>query len=238
MNTLHTRGFFALVIGAISASACLSEDPPPPLPTIEWHTVDVPGGSVQVALVRPVEEGTRDHPVVFALPWGAGTPELTAAFVRRYWHLQPRSRGFYVVAPAIRGSSLETEADAVIPALFDWMSSELSADLDNVALVGASNGGRGVFFAAISQPRRFHALLAIPGAYGGEAAELAPLAGTPIRLAVGELDTDWRRAVLRTSESLKSLGIDAQVNVLDGQGHVLELPDAGLMDWIEAALAR
>ena len=226
------------VLAGLAVSGCLSPNPGQAQPRIEWNQVAWPGGTVNVALVRPVDEGTQDHPVIIALPWGSGSADLVRSFVQSYWLPEPAVRGYYVVAPEVRGPSLETTADELIPALFDWMSTELTFDPSRVVLVGASNGGRGLFFAAVAQPARFDALLAMPGLYAGDASDLSVLSGKPIRLLVGQLDDTWVQGTRRTARALDSVGITAEVQVLAGQPHVLSVDPRELLDWIDEALGR
>ena len=141
-----------------------------------------------------------------------------------------------MVAPEVRGSSLVDTAGDVIPAIFQWMQEALSFDADRVALVGASNGGRGIFFAALSQPDRFRTLVGLPGQYGGDPANLAVLAGKPIWLIVGERDDSWVAGTDATVSALASQGITAEVFVAPGQGHVMSLDPRVLLDWIDEAL--
>ncbi len=206
---------------------------------LEWASVPTPTlGTVNVAFVRPRNDGAGPHPVIFALPWGSGSEDLTEGFVLSYWGTEGPARGYYVVAPAVRGSELATSADEIIPALFDWMATEFDFDPDQVALVGASNGGRGIFFAALSQPDRFSTLVGLPGQYSGAASDLSVLAGKPIWLMVGESDTSWLAASETTVAKLDSVGIDAQLDTIVGQGHVLALGLVPLFDGIDTALGR
>jgi poly(3-hydroxybutyrate) depolymerase len=205
---------------------------------VEWHQVESSLGTVQVALVRPAEGTTGPHPVVFALPWGGGTWDLALSLVERYWIHEAPARGYYVVSPAVRGTSLAQEAGELIPAIFEWMQQELDFDPEAVLLTGASNGGRGAFFAAISQPQRFAAVLGMPGDYSGPEDHLAVLEGKPIRLMVGELDTSWVASSTATRDALLALGIDVLHDVVPGQDHVLSLSQRELMDWVDEALGR
>jgi pimeloyl-ACP methyl ester carboxylesterase len=223
----------------IALGGCLTSDPGRgDQPRIRWASVAWAQGTVNVAVVVPENEGTGPHPVVFALPWGAGTADLVESFIRSYWISEPASRGYYVVAPEVRGSTLEDTAGDVIPPIFRWMDTNLSYDPDKVALVGASNGGRGIFFAALAQPHRFHALMGLPGQYSGDAANLSVLQGKPIRFLVGESDTGWVSGTESTVAALASQGITADFEIVVGQGHVMVLDPADLLDWIDAALGR
>lgn len=226
-----------LLLSALTVLAC--DDDPAPLPSpVEWYDVDTSVGTIDVALVRPENEGAGPHPVLLALPWGAGTADLADAFVRRYWAEAPASRGYYVVSPAVYGPSLAGDAEAVLDGLVTWIAATLDADLETVALVGASNGGRGAFHAAIARPDLFDAMLVLPGQYTGDASLLAPLDGMPIRMIVGEFDTTWVEATLATQDALESVGIVPTVDIAGAQGHVMNLLGSGLTDWIDGALGR
>jgi dipeptidyl aminopeptidase/acylaminoacyl peptidase len=234
-GTLHH--LLCVVGSAVTLSACGGEVAPE-RPTIEWNEVAWSQGTLNVALVRPTDGSPGPHPVILALPWGSGSTELVASFVYSYWLTEPASRGYYVVAPEVRGSSLVDTADDIIPALFEWMDRELDIDQARVALVGASNGGRGMFFAAVAQPDRFRALLGLPAQYSGDASDLAVLAGKPIRLLVGERDTSWVTTSQATVAALASQGITAELEVVAGEDHVIALDPRDLLDWIDRALGR
>jgi poly(3-hydroxybutyrate) depolymerase len=234
----HALRFLCAFVPALALSGCSPEAPTSARSPIEWNRVPWAQGTLNVALVRPAEEGTGAHPVVFALSWGSGSAELVESFIFSYWLTEPAARGYYVVAPEVLGPTLDATADEIIPAIFAWMEAELSFDASKVALVGASNGGRGIFFAALSQPDRFQALVGMPGQYAGDAASLAVLAGKPIWFIVGELDTGWLAGTEATIAALESQGVTAELDVVTGQSHVLSLNDSALLDWIDAALGR
>lgn len=196
------------------------------------------GTAVTVAIVRPeVYSETGSHPVILALPWGGGTTDLALGMIDAYWDAEASARGYIVVSPAIRGTTLETEADLFLPVLFAWMDANLSFDANRVAIVGASNGGRGIFHALVSDPSRFSALIGMPGSFTGSVDNLVPFAGKPAWLMVGENDTGWRTATDNTKVALDAAGVPTTVDVLPGQGHVLSVSQSTLMDWMDQALA-
>jgi len=205
---------------------------------LEWHQVSADGGTINVALIRPDPATPGPHPVVFALPWGGGTADLVLSLVGSYWDTAAPARGYYVVAPEVLGSSLSENADEVIPALFQWMSQELDFDPTAVVVTGASNGGRGAFFAAVQQPERFAAIIGMPGYYAGPDEDLAVLAGKPVWLMAGQFDTGWVTSTTATRDALEALGIDVLHTVLPGQDHVLSIAQTELMDWVDEALGR
>ncbi len=229
----------ALFTLAVTPAACgddavVGAEPAP----MEWFEVSWSGGTIQVALLRPADETSGPHPVIFALPWGAGSQELVLTFMSSYWSRVPGLQGYYVVSPAVRGSDLEHTADEVIPAIFDWMDQELDYNPSQVALVGASNGGRGMFHAALAYPDRFATLMGLPGRYDGDAAALSVLAEKPVWLIVGELDTGWRAASEATIIALESQGVETVLDVVGGQGHVMSLSAGVLVSGLNEALGR
>lgn len=233
------RGIVALA-ACLAVAGCGALNPGPEEVdgrVVDWYAVPWPGGVTNVAVLAPTNGGAGPHPVVFALPWGSGSFDLVLSFLDAYWATEPGARGYYVVAPEVRGSTLAETADELLPALFTWMDAELPYDPDRVALVGASNGGRGIFHAALSQPDRFGAMVGMPGQYSGPAADLASLVGIPVWLLVGEFDAGWVEAAQSTAEALEGQGVDVTLEIESGQEHVLLLSPVRLMDWIDQALA-
>ncbi len=234
-----TPAALALAIAPTSGSNSVTP-PPGQLPDVQWVDVTYGAGiDVPVAVVRPDNySDSGHHPVILALPWGQGTRDLALGMIDAYWGDEASIRGYIVISPAIRGPTLATEADLLIPALFAWMEANLSFDPERVALVGASNGGRGVFHMLVSDPSRFSALIGMPGSFSGSAGDLAPFAGNPAWLMVGENDTGWRDAADETKSTLDAAGIPTVLDVLPGQGHVLFVPQTDLMDWVDGALSN
>jgi len=205
----------------------------------EWVEVTYGAGTrVDVAVFKPESySDSGRHPLILALPWGGGTPELALGMVDAYWNREAPLRGYVVIAPSILGSSLRTEATEFIPALFSWLDEHVSYDRERVVVVGASNGGRGVFHVLATDPQRFAAVIAMPGSYSGSAETLEPFAGKPVWLMVGEMDQAWHASTEATRVTLEAAGITPRVNLIRGQGHVLRVDDRMLMDWLDEVLA-
>lgn len=206
----------------------------------EWVDITSPSGAtVEVAVFKP--RGYSDvvnHPVILALPWGAGTPGLALGMVDAYWNGEASRRGYVVLAPSILGSTLATEADEFLPALFDWLDENVSYDPARVVVAGASMGGIGVFHVLTSDPARFAAAIAMPGRYSGSTEALQPFEGKPVWLMVGEMDTGWHAPTEAARVSLEAAGITPRVNLIRGQGHVLRIDDRMLLDWLDEVLER
>ena len=240
---------FALVAGllAIAGASGSSSGTPSAADTesatsadFEWVEVTYGAATrVDVAVFKP--EGYSElgsHPLILALPWGGGTPELTLGMVDAYWSREASRRGYIVIAPSILGSSLATEAAEFLPALFSWLDEHVSYDPERVVVAGASNGGRGVFHVLTAAPERFAAAIGMPGSYSGPTEMLEPFAGKPVWLMVGEMDRGWQASTEATRATLEAAGITPRVNLIRGQGHVLRLDDRILMDWLDEVLAR
>ena len=204
----------------------------------EWVAVTYGAGvEVEVAVFKPGNySDSGNHPLILALPWGGGTPSLTLSMVATYWYREASRRGYVVIAPSIRGPSLATEADGFLPALFSWLDENVSYDPARVVAAGASAGGMGVFHAVVSDPARFAAVIAMPGRYSGPTEALEPFAGKPVWLMVGELDASWLAPTEATRTTLEAAGITPRVDLIQGQGHVLQIDDRILMDWLDEVL--
>ena len=157
-------GFSVALVGCGAFSVGPNEDQ---ARVVDWYPVEWSGGTTNVAVLPPSDGSTGPRPVVFALSWGSGSFDLVMSFLDAYWATEPGNRGYYVVAPEVTGSTLAQTADDLIPAIFAWMDGHLEYDPAKVALVGASNGGRGIFHAALSQPQRFGAMVGLAGEYSG-----------------------------------------------------------------------
>ena len=104
-------------------------------------------------------------------------------------------------------------------------------------LVGVSNGGLSAFRTAVAMPERFRSLVVFPGysPAGDDDPDLAKLADIGVSMFVGGDDTGWRSASEQTKSTLASFGIEAELHVIEGQGHILgdTLPGSELFDALE-----
>lgn len=230
---------FCIALAWLSVNGCGSTEPElQEVRYVDWYPIEWSGGTTNLAVLAPQEPGAGPHPVVFALAWGSGSANLVLSFLDAYWAHEPGRRGYYVVAPEVTGPTLADTADELLPAIFAWMDAQIAYDPSKVVLVGASNGGRGIFHAALSQPQRFQALLGLPGEYSGDPQNLSTLEGKPVWLLVGELDEGWVEASQRTADALEAAGAGVTLDVLPAQEHVLLVSSVELMEWIDNALGR
>ena len=205
--------------------------------TVEGERITLSDGrSLDLWFVRPAEGTSGPHPVVLAFPWGAGTADLAFGMVRTYWDRVVPERGYVVVAPAALGSNLMSDT-VLVNEVLDWAATEFTIDSTRIAMVGASNGGRGVFHAQEVSAIRPAALIAMPGAIV-PSTDLSPLNGRPVRLMVGETDTPWVNAAEEAETQLQAAGAEVELFIVPGQGHVLAWPQEELADWLDSALGR
>lgn len=224
--------------GALAASlvtlalACAAEGGAgPDLPQgPEWIRLPMESGAgVSIAVVRP--EATP-RGVVVAFPWGAGDASLLLGLIDSYWDQAAPAAGYAVVGVETYGPGLEEDAAAMMSAVMGWIDENFAGAADDIVMTGASAGGIGVFHAALAVPDRVGGIIAMPGRYAGEES-LEPLSGMPVWMMVGEGDTRWVDGSESTAERLRDAGADVTLEILPGQGHVLIVPQAELVQWME-----
>ncbi len=219
----------------------------------EWRELRAPANpNVRATQPRPGQEITlryavvtpegfdkdRAHPVVVALPPGAMDEAMVEVGLRTYWEGEARRRGFVVVSPcAPRGYSLADDPAGLLVALVRELESTMRVEGGKVHVAGVSNGGRAAFRFATREPTLVASLVVLPGyaSPANDAAPIASLAGVPVSMFVGELDRAWVREGERTLEGLRAAGVDATLEVLPGQGHVLTIPGERLFAIMDAS---
>ena len=96
-----------------------------------------------------------------------------------------------------------------------------------VAVGGISNGGRSAFRAALDRPKRYVALVTVPGAPPNDAdrKNVPSLARMRVGFWVGENDSVWRQQsedVANTLQSLSSVHASVELQVVKGQDHIIQ----------------
>ncbi len=227
------RGLYALMVGMLFLGCADDPNRPPmPLDDVEWFNVPFSGDEViNVAVLAP---DTPARGAIIAFPWGTGVSDLVLSLMDSYWDEAAVDAGFVVMGVEAWGPGLESLAEAVIPAVLQFLDVRHPTASDNVIFTGASNGGLGAFYAAFEAPDRVGGIIGMPGAFGGDPAELAALAGIPTLLMVGELDTPWLTESQNTLMNLENAGVPATLQIISGQDHVLTVPQQDLVDWIDA----
>ncbi len=104
------------------------------------------GEELPLTVILPsLYEEDGEHPVIFALPPGAGDRNMVNAILANYWTDEGDRRGYILVSPAVLGRSLEGRGHEVLDAVFTWMDENLSYDRTRVTLAGQSNGASAPF---------------------------------------------------------------------------------------------
>ena len=229
-----------LVLAVVAGTGGCSENserPGTPLgvdisgPALEWESVLYSPGRGESVNVGILPAHGRPKGAIFVFPPGGGFASLVEGDVKRYWDADAPQAGYVIIGVEIYGPRLQTLAVEIMPALLEWLASKYPSAVDDVVLSGVSNGGVGIFFAALATPDRIHGLIGMPGRYIGSES-LSSLSDVPVWLLVGELDTStipWSQA---TFDSLTAVGAPVKMDIVPGQGHILEIPQSDLTGWV------
>jgi pimeloyl-ACP methyl ester carboxylesterase len=103
----------------------------------------------------------------------------------------------------------------------DHIESQINLSAAKFYLLGVSNGGISAFRVATLNPERFHSVTVLPGwPKPADEKRLETLINVPINFLVGELDGRWRAKSELFVDKILSLGGDAKLEVIPGQGHM------------------
>lgn len=197
-----------------------------------YQTLTIGKLEMRYALILPDGfDPNRAYPVMLALPPGGQDESMVEAGLGRYWEAYAKAHGWIVVSPINPPFAKLFEAPSdPLPALMDEIAQRFKVKDDKFHLTGVSNGGRAAFLAALATPERFASLTVLPGmlAERTPTAKIKALKGLPIRMYVGGEDASWVAAANRTVETLDAQGIAAELTVLEGQGHVVDVDVASV----------
>lgn len=182
--------------------------------------------------------------VVFP-PWGAwaGTESSANRVLDDWFRDGARARGWVVVSPLAPLDPVlrvrvpyHLGSETLIPPLLEHLAGQVSFEGDHVHLAGVYSGGMGAFRVATLYPDWFESLLVISGrAEDVDLERVAVLAGTPVRIYVGEHDVEYGEAIRATSEALEEAGVACDLVVVEGEGmRTQSLTGAELFDWLDA----
>ncbi len=212
--------------------ACGADNPVRPQApvTLEWVPLTTAlGEPVNIAVIRP---SVAARGVVLAFPWGRGDSDLLLSLIDSYWDVAAPAAGYAVVGVEVYGPGMSDGGEYVMAAVLEWIDANFVGAANDIVMTGASAGGVGVFHAALAVPDRVGGIIAMPGRYEG-GASLAPFAGLPVWMMVGEEDGSWVDRSTATAELLEAAGAEVTHEVLPAQGHVLIVPQDALVAWIE-----
>jgi pimeloyl-ACP methyl ester carboxylesterase len=185
------------------------------------------GADLSYTLVLPKSyqtAGTK-YPVLLALPPGSQGQDEVDALLDKWWAPEATKRGWIVVSPVAPGGQLFfSGSSSTLTELLDAVAVTYPPEGGKVHLAGVSNGGLSAYRIALDAPERFASLLIAPGfpPDGADRGNLKRLVKIPVASYVGEQDSSWREASVRTVRELNRLGGRATLTVSPGEGHVLK----------------
>lgn len=201
-----------------SSCEVVPRDCPTPTPGELREVVGTPASPY---LIRDPQEATGETETVLFFPGGSGGID-TAMPTYALW-LADGDPGatFRVIVPYATDGDFQDEHDRAL-AILDELAA-CSCGSGRVHLGGTSLGGLGAYALALAHPERFVSLLGAPGAFDTPNADaVAALVGFSVLNAVGEQDDAWQPQVEASHQALLDAGIDSQLLVMPGQGHILD----------------
>lgn len=163
-------------------------------------------------------------PVLLALPPGSQDLQLTTRLVAGTYAPEAQRLGWVVVSPAAPdGVRFFDGSEALLPGFVDWIETWVDVEGGAPHVAGVSNGGISSFRYAAEHPDRVRSIVAFPGFARSDTdrAALAELVDVPVRLFVGETDTQWVDAGRETADLLADAGGDVELTIFPGEGHIM-----------------
>lgn len=180
--------------------------------------------SYTLVLPKSYKTAGTKYPVLLALPPGSQGQDEVDALLDKWWAPEATERGWIVVSPvAPDGQLFFSGSSATLMELMDAVAATYPPEGGKFHLAGVSNGGLSAYRIALDAPERFASLLVAPGFPPDDAdrANLKRLVKIPAASYVGEQDSIWREASVRTVRELNRLGGRATLTVSPGEGHIL-----------------
>lgn len=228
----------ALAAGACGSSSDTTDSQvsaPAPLfasGVLTTGVVEIDAVNIDYVMLTPEGFAVGDRaPVVLALPPGGQSLDAVQNTVARVYEREALRRGWVIVSPAAPGGELYFEgSEALIPGLISWIKSWVDAQGGAVHLAGVSNGGISAFRIAAENPDDVRSIVVFPGfaQSGDDQRALSDLSDVPVRMFVGQNDSEWVTAMRNTQERLDDAGGDVTLEIVPGAGHIIE----GLWDGV------
>lgn len=230
------RGGYGLAAAAVVAVSWAGGTDPDPLRRdvrLEYGK----GKSVRLEVVFPRREAPKGEtrPALVLLPPGGGDARMLRMYLR-YWEAEAARRGYVLAGPEVLGLSLRTEAEALLPAVADWLRKNAGVDPKRLFCAGASNGGIGLAHAAAACPGLFRGFLGHPAA-APDGLELPWLEGKTFWILAGERDPGWLEDGRALARLLGRQGAGVRFTEVPGQGHIMTNDPAPYFDWFESLAA-
>ncbi len=200
-------------------------------------SVEVDGTTIDYATSVPEGFEVGDTaPVLLALPPGPQDISLTRNIVDNVYAPEAQRLGWVVVSPAAPdGVRFFDGSEALLPGFVDWIEAWVTPEGGAPHVAGISNGGLSAFRYAAENPDRTQSVIAFPGfpRNSNDRAALGELADIPIRLYVGETDTNWVGPSEQTVTEFRALDGDIELTIFPGEGHVMQSTADGTLVFAE-----
>ena len=207
---------------------------------ITYNMMTLSGGvALEYAVALPAEFNRNNvYPILLAFPPGPQTRSMVEAGLDGYWTPEGPRRGWIVISPiAPDGRLFFQGSETLIPEFLDRIETMYKPEGGKFHVGGISNGGISSFRVAIIAPNQFHTLLALPGfPRGSDFEQLDKLRGMPVTMFVGEGDTAWVEHMIDTEAALTELDTAVSLEIIAGEGHVIQSLRGGkrLYDLLES----
>lgn len=194
---------------------------------INYQTIKLADNKIlEYALALPNGfDPARSYPVLLAFPPGSQTHDMVAWGLSSYWLPEASRRGWLVISPAApAGISFFKGSETLIPEFLQRIGAQVAPEGGKYHLAGISNGGISCFRVALNNPELFHSITVLPGFPPTKADmdQLVALKDIPVSMFVGEHDTVWVDQMTATQARLTQLGGSATLDVVSGEGHVIQ----------------
>ncbi|MBI1827129.1 MAG: nuclear transport factor 2 family protein [Planctomycetes bacterium] len=187
------------------------------------------GARLRYALITPqvYEKRPNDpYPVLVAIPQGKQDEDMVELGLNTYWEREAKLRGWIVVSPMSPDGRFFHEGEKdVIPLLLDEIAKRFTVESGKFHLAGVGTGGVSAFHIAMHNPDRFRSLSVLPGFIESmdEQNKAAVLKDLSIKMYVGEKDYAWLPLMRNCHEALTKAGVDANLEVVNGEGHFMKI---------------
>ena len=208
---------------------------------IAYHTLTMTDNTqVDFAVVLPENfDTTQTYPILLALSPGPQTKEMVQWGLDNYWAKEAIRRGWIVLSPvAPQGVLFFKGSEAYIPEFLTQTARLYRPEGGKYHVGGVSNGGISAFRVALNDVEQVHSITVLPGfpRSDGDKQRLETLTGIPVAMFVGEQDTSWVERMEATAQALDDQGEQVSLDIVAGEGHVIQSLTGGeaLFDLLES----
>ncbi|MDP1931042.1 MAG: dienelactone hydrolase family protein [Gammaproteobacteria bacterium] len=189
--------------------------------------------TLSVYLLFPEGAKTSSHPLMILMPGGSGE-EALARDLQSWLGVDLAERGWVVAVPVSpNNSSFRGNNNRYIPLLIDTLQKDERIASGKVMLAGISNGGMSALEIATAAPQAYLGVMAIP-ALIPRGLDLAPLAGMPVYLRIGDQDEmGWQDRLEETAAALTSAGALVNADLVFMSPHMFFMEWETLDPWLQ-----